>query len=89
MPVDPRFVQPSWNFRDIMPEVSWLYGGEEVFPLKVRTLGSRATLEYNLRGGGAAYLRFGIAGGARVGLRLTSNGATPPDDLRFSLVRTR
>lgn len=87
--VEPRFTQPSWNFRDIMPVISELYGGEEVFPLKVERLGSNASREYNLRGGGAAYLRFGIAGGARVGLRLTSNDGPPPADLRFSLVRTR
>jgi len=89
VPVEPRFLQPSWNFRDIMPAVADLYGYDEVFPLKVERLGSRAAREYNLRGGGAAYLRFGIGGGARVGLRLTSNDGPPPDSLRFSLVRTR
>ena len=89
VPVDPRFLQPSWNFRDIMPAVAELYTGDEVFPLKVERLGSSAAREYNLRGGGAAYLRFGIGGGARVGLRLTSNQGPPPAELRFSLVRTR
>lgn len=89
VPTEPRFMQPSWNFRDIMPAVSGLYGRGEVFPLKVERLGSNASREYNLRGGGAAYLRFGIGGGARVGLRLTSNDGPPPANLRFSLVRTR
>jgi hypothetical protein len=89
VPVEARFTQPSWNFRSIMPAVAALYGEDEVFPLKVERLGSNATRVYNLRGGGAAYLRFGIEGGARVGLRLTSNGSAPTDDLRFSLVRTR
>lgn len=89
VPVEPRFLQPSWNFRDIMPVVATLYGRDEVFPLKVERLGSSAAREYNLPGGGAAYLRFGIGGGARVGLRLTSNDGPPPADLRFSLVRTR
>jgi len=89
VPVEPRFTQPSWNFRSIMPAVAALYGEAEVFPLKVERLGSNVSREHNLRGGGAAYLRFGIAGGGRLGLRLTSNGGAPPADLRFSLVRTR
>jgi hypothetical protein len=89
VPVEPRFTQPSWNFRSIMPAVAALYGEDEVFPLKVERLGSNTSREYNLRGGGAAYLRFGIAGGARLGLRLTSDGGAPPENLRFSLVRTR
>jgi hypothetical protein len=87
--VEPRFLQPSWNFRDIMPVVATLYGRDELFPLRVENLGSNAAREFNLPGGGAAYLRFGIGGGERVGLRLTSNDGPPPADLRFSLVRTR
>ena len=87
--VDARYVQPSWNFRDIMPRVSKLYGGPERFPLQVHVLGSANQEEIRLRGGGAAYLRFGIGPSARVGLRLTSKEQLPPSSLRFTLVRTR
>ena len=88
--VDPqRFTQPSWNFRDIMPHVSKYYRGPELFTLKVHLLGSAEREEIRLRGGGAAYLRFGIGSSARVGLRLTSDDELPPASLRFTLVRTR
>jgi hypothetical protein len=87
--IDPRFTQPSWNFRSIMPRVSVIYGGPNVFPLEVHRLSSGGEQEYNLRGGGATYLRFGIASGARVALRLSSGDNLPPESLRFSLVRTR
>jgi hypothetical protein len=89
VPVDARYTQPSWNFRSIMPRVSQVYGGPNRFPLKVNVLGSGTPRSYSLRGGGATYLRFGIAAGERVGLRLTSNGKEAPASLRFSLVRTR
>ena len=58
-------------------------------PPDVRVLASEDARDFNLRGGGAAYLRFGIGASARVGLRLTSDDGPPPPELRFSLVRTR
>ena len=87
--VDARFLQPSWNFRSVMPQVASIFGAGSKFPLKVQPLGSASASDYRLRGGGAAYLRFGIGAGARVGLRLTSDDEVPPSTLRFSLVRTR
>lgn len=87
--VDPRFVQPSWNFRSVMPAVSELYGEGRKFPLVVHPLASGGSQRYNIRGGGATYLRFGIGGSSRVGLRLTQGDSVPPASLRFSLVRTR
>jgi hypothetical protein len=87
--VDARFLQPSWNFRSVMPAVTQIYGEGNKFPLLVHPLASGGSQGYNIRGGGATYLRFGIAGSSRVGLRLTQDASVPPSSLRFSLVRTR
>jgi hypothetical protein len=87
--VEPRFMQPSWNFRSVMPKVAELYQEGSTFPLLVHSLASGASQSYNIRGGGATYLRFGIGASGRVGLRLTQDESVPPSSLRFSLVRTR
>ncbi|HEX2095666.1 MAG TPA: hypothetical protein VHG28_24930, partial [Longimicrobiaceae bacterium] len=87
--VQPQYTQPSWNFRSVMPRISQLYGGRQRFPLKTHTLGSGTTQTVNLRGGGAAFLRFGILPSGRVALRLSNGDNPPPPALRLSLVRTR
>ncbi|HEX8362442.1 MAG TPA: hypothetical protein VF613_20145 [Longimicrobium sp.] len=87
--VEPRFTQPSWNFRSIMPEVAELYDEPRRFPLLVHPLVSAGSQGYNIRGGGATYFRFGIGASSRVALRLTQDSDVPPASLRFSLVRTR
>ncbi|MBV9773878.1 MAG: hypothetical protein JO040_08005 [Gemmatimonadetes bacterium] len=89
--LDPRFTQPSWNYRSIMPDVAEYYEGTpaSTYPLRVHVLTSGTPVEYDLRGGGATYLRFGVAPSGKVGLRLASGDAPAPASLRFSLVRTR
>lgn len=84
--VDPVYTQPSWNFRSILAQFS---PGGRGFPLKTIPLGSGAPAGVELRGGGAAYFRFGIPSGGRVGLRLSTPGGGLPDELRLSIVRTR
>lgn len=64
--VDPRFTQPSWNFRNL------LVGG---YPLAVRRFTGDGTVAFPLDAGGAAYVRFGTA--SRAELRVTSGGAAP------------
>jgi hypothetical protein len=82
--VPPRYTQPSWNFRSIIPALN-----EGVFPLEVRSLRADAETKLNLRGGGAAFVRFGVAPGQQAVLTTTSGGAVPPQRLRISIVRLR
>jgi hypothetical protein len=82
--VDARYVQPSWNFRSIMP----IFDQAGRFPLKVIAVGDTPG-EVNLRGGGAAFFRFGVAPGGRVGIRMATPGRDVPESLRTSIVRTR
>lgn len=86
VPVDARYVQPSWNFRSIMPIFT---ASRRNFPLKVIGLGSDNAASVRLRGGGAAFFRFGIPESGRVGVRLSTPDADIPDELRVSIVRTR
>lgn len=85
IPVEPRFTQPSWNFRDIMAALA----RDERYPLAVRRLGADAKETFDLRGGGAAFVRFGIPAGSRAVLSTTSGGGIPPSGVRISVVRVR
>jgi hypothetical protein len=87
-PADARHLQPSWNFRSIMPAYS---NNNNRYPLRTIPLkdGVESQEQLTLAGGGTAYFRFGIAPGQRAAIRTTSNGITAPNRLRLSLVRTR
>lgn len=84
--VGPELMQPSWNFRSVMQAFSGVPGE---FPLRVEMLGEGVERRISLKGGGAAYLRFGVAPSGSAEVALTSGGARPPEGLRVSLVRTR
>jgi hypothetical protein len=86
LPVEGRFTQPSWNFRSIMPAYTRT---NNQYPLRTIALTTSSAVNLNLFGGGAAYLRFGIAPSGRAGIRTTSGGTTPPQNLRISIVRTK
>jgi hypothetical protein len=80
--VSPLYRQPSWNFRSIIPRL------RNTFPLKVNQLGAAQTT-FSLRGGGGAFVRFGVPAGQRAVISTTSAGAVPPATLRVSVVRIR
>ncbi|MBA3969263.1 MAG: Ig-like domain-containing protein [Gemmatimonadetes bacterium] len=86
LPVEGRFTQPSWNFRSIMPAFT---STNNRYPLQTIALTTSSAVNLNLFGGGAAYLRFGVAPSGRAGIRVTSGGVTPPANLRISIVRTK
>lgn len=90
--VAPEYTQPSWDFRNLITGARDGNGNRlyPVFPLQVRALsngGNGASMA--LDGGGAAYLRFGVAAGEVGALQATSGGAGAPSRLRVSIVRTR
>lgn len=82
--VPPAYVQPSWNFRSIMP----VFAEADGFPLQVLSLGSGTTRTLTLRGGGAAFVRFAVAPGGRAVVRARTVGAPPEVRLKISIVRT-
>lgn len=76
IPVEqPRFVQPSWNFRSVYPGLQ----GITQYPLQViRLQNSVTTPVISLQGGGAAFLRFGVAPLARAEIRSAQEGVGSP-----------
>ncbi|MEP6781423.1 MAG: Ig-like domain-containing protein [Gemmatimonadaceae bacterium] len=88
--LDARYKYPSWNFRNIYPNLR-IGGGSSlgVYPLAVRTLRSNASQRLSLAGGGAGYLRFAVPAGKSSVISWSTNGAVPATALKFSVVRLR
>jgi hypothetical protein len=80
------FQHPSWNYRSVVPG---LLPAGSAYPLKTRSLASTSTISLTLKAGGAAYLRFGVSGGATGTIHVTSSGAPPPAAVALTLVRTK
>jgi hypothetical protein len=77
--------QPSWNFRSLLPALR----EEEDFPLTAGRLDPGVPASASVRGGSAAFLRFGVPAGRRATLTTRSEGGTPPETVLGSLVRVR
>jgi hypothetical protein len=86
VPTPTRYQQPSWNFRSVVPAFSSANG---TFPLKTFNLAAAEPLNLTLQGGGAAFVRFGVAPLTQTALRTTSGGTVAPQRLRITLIRTR
>lgn len=78
-----RYTQPSWNFRSLFTALN---GNYQLVP-RALTNGTSFTLTY-ARGGGTAYLRFGVPQGGFASVTANSGGGTPAP-MRFSIVRTK
>ena len=79
---DPLLMQPSWNFRSLLPSLH-----RRPFPLDVREIRSGETLQLTIKSMSSGYIRFGSASGEVSRLFTTSGGATPPESLRITVVR--
>lgn len=83
--VDPRFTQPSYNFRDILTA-----GGTGVpFPLVTRLLTDGRTSSVTLSAYSASYMRFSVLNGQEALLTATSGGQTLPSSVQLAVVRVR
>jgi hypothetical protein len=85
-PTTATIQHPSWNYRSVVPA---LLPAGSPYPLKTRPLTSGTPVSLTLRGGSAAYLRFGVAGGATATIRPTSSGAAIPAAVSLTVVRTK
>ena len=82
IPEPSNYTHPSWNYRSLLPPIN---GGN--FPLLTHDLSVPANMTLN--GGGAAYLRFGVAANTTAAIAATSSGQTVPAAVDFILVRTQ
>ena len=83
IPATPAFAFPSWNFRSLLPALN-----NGVFPLVTRTLLTNP-LDVTLAGGGAAYVKFGVAAGASASISASAAGQAPAAAVEFTLIRTQ
>ena len=83
---DPRFMHPSWNFRDILPIT---FTNVPTYPLATSTLLDGAKKDLQIRGGSASYLRFSMPAGKEGLLTFSSGGGAPSTPLQFVVVRTK
>jgi hypothetical protein len=83
--------QPSWNFRSVYGGLD--YNGDSLpdgYPLSPRNPVSAVADVFTLAGGGgAAYLRMGVAAGDVASVTLQANGVAPPSTLMVSVVRRK
>ena len=66
--VPAAFSEPSWHFRSVASALR----NDRRFPLRTRQLAGGGATGVNLPGGGAAYLRFGVAPGQRAEVRVAA-----------------
>jgi hypothetical protein len=88
--LDPRYVNPAWNFRSIYPGLRFSGGTAlGVYPIAARALASNVPQRIALVGGSSSYIRFGIQSGRSALLMLSTNGQAPASTLRYGIVRLR
>lgn len=83
----PLYQQPSWNYRSVYAALT-AGPASGRYPLRVRPLTAEPQ-RFELKGGGAAFFRFGIPAAREAIVRITSGGSAPDERLRISLVRIR
>ena len=88
--LDPRYQQPSWNFRALIPAIPGSVGRPLYarYPLATVDL-VNTRMGVTLSGGSGAYIRFGVAAGGVAAVRTTVSGLPAPSRLRLALVRTK
>jgi hypothetical protein len=81
--------QPSWNYRDIFPQLT--SGGQKlgVYPLKVLPLSDAAPVTASIDAGGVAYIRLRVPAGGLVSVDWTVTGAPVASQMQFTLVRSK
>jgi hypothetical protein len=86
---DARFLEPSWNMRNIFPGLTT--GGVAInkFPLTVVPLADAQPANLLINAGGVAYLRFTVPAGGQASIDWTSSGLPVSPFFQFTLVRTR
>jgi uncharacterized protein YjdB len=87
-PLSPAHQHPSWHYRSVLPALI-SSTSPPPYPLKTRSVTPGTPLSLTLRGGSAAYLRFGVAGGATGRVTSTSSGAALPPAVSVVLVRVK
>jgi hypothetical protein len=79
--LDPRYTQPSWNFRDLF---SGQAGG---YPLPLVPLRPGETHHVSIQPGGTGHMIFAVGTEGRAAIHVEVNDGTPPRTVRGSFLR--
>ena len=87
---DARFLEQSWNMRDIFPNLVNSSGQRlGKYPLQVIPLADAAPATVSIVAGGEAYIRFSVPSGTSASIDWTSGGLPVSPLVQFTVVRTR
>jgi hypothetical protein len=89
---DARFLEQSWNMRGIFPRLCANSGCTTrlgKYPLAVIPLAQATPASVTVNAGGAAYLRFSVAGGSQASIDWSANGLPVSGLMSFTVVRTK
>lgn len=87
---DARFLEPSWNLRDIFPNLVNSSGQKlGKYPLQVVPLADAAPANVSIVAGGEAYIRFSVPAGTSASIDWNSGGLPVNPLVQFTVVRTR
>ena len=87
---DARFLEQSWNMRDIFPNLVNSAGQRlGKYPLQVFPLADAAPVNTSIVAGGEAYVRFTVPAGTQASIDWSSGGLPVRPLMQFTVVRTR
>jgi hypothetical protein len=87
---DVRFLQPSWNMRNIFPSLVNSAGTPlGVYPLKVIPVSNSTAGNASIYGGAAAYFRFAVPANTSASIDWSSAGLPVSGLVQFTLVRSK
>ncbi len=87
---DVRFLEPSWNMREIFPRLVNSSGQAlNKYPLTVVPLSDNTPANVSVDAGGAAYFRFFVPAGAQASIDWSSGGLPVTPLMQFTVVRSK
>jgi hypothetical protein len=87
---EPRWRQPSWNLRELIPVLRAAQGQPQVdFPLRLLAWPEGTRLGFDLQPGSAAYPRFGVGPGTTARITVEAEDLREDEVVRLWLARIR
>ena len=87
--LEPKFTNPTWNFRSIYPSLRISGQTLNVYPLSTRSLFNNIPQRVTLPGGGTSYIRFSVDANTEGLVSFSSNGGALPAVARVGVVRLK
>jgi hypothetical protein len=87
---DTRFLEPSWNMRNIFPALVNSSGQAlNKYPLAVVPLGDATPANVSVQAGGAAFIRFFVPAGSQASIDWSAGGLPVTPLMQFTVVRSK